>query len=53
MEIDSMPVELDEIERKLRQYEIEKQAVMKDGSREAKERLGKDNKGDGRTPGEA
>jgi ATP-dependent Clp protease ATP-binding subunit ClpB len=41
MEIDSMPVELDEIERKLRQYEIEKQAVMKDGSKEAKERLEK------------
>jgi ATP-dependent Clp protease ATP-binding subunit ClpB len=40
MEIDSMPVELDEIERKLRQLEIEKQAVMKDGS-ESKERLEK------------
>lgn len=41
MEIDSMPTELDEIERKLRQYEIEKQAVMKDGSKEAQERLEK------------
>ncbi len=41
MEIDSMPIELDEIERKLRQYEIEKQAVMKDGSKDAKERLEK------------
>ena len=41
MEIDSMPIELDEIERKLRQHEIEKQAVMKDGSKEAKERLKK------------
>jgi ATP-dependent Clp protease ATP-binding subunit ClpB len=41
MEIDSMPTELDEIERKLRQYEIEKQAVMKDGSKEAGERLEK------------
>jgi ATP-dependent Clp protease ATP-binding subunit ClpB len=40
MEIDSMPVELDEIERKLRQLEIEKQAVMKDGA-ESKERLEK------------
>ena len=29
MEIDSMPVELDEIERKLRQLEIEKQAMMR------------------------
>jgi ATP-dependent Clp protease ATP-binding subunit ClpB len=41
MEIDSMPVELDEIERKLRQYEIEKQAVMRDDSKESKERLNK------------
>lgn len=44
MEIDSMPVELDEIERKLRQYEIEKQAMMKDDSRDAKEKLKKINK---------
>ena len=41
MEIDSMPVELDEIERKLRQLEIEKQAVMKEDSKEAKEKLEK------------
>jgi len=41
MEIDSMPIELDEIERKLRQHEIEKQAVMRDDSRESKERLDK------------
>ena len=41
MEIDSMPVELDEIERKLRQLEIEKQAVMKEDSKEAKEKLDK------------
>lgn len=41
MEIDSMPVELDEIERKLRQHEIEKQALTKDSSKEAKERLEK------------
>jgi ATP-dependent Clp protease ATP-binding subunit ClpB len=40
MEIDSMPVELDEIERKLRQLEIEKQAVIKDGT-ESKDRLEK------------
>ncbi|MBI4653662.1 MAG: ATP-dependent chaperone ClpB [Nitrospirae bacterium] len=32
MEIDSMPSELDELERKLRQYEIERQAVLKDAS---------------------
>ena len=36
MEIDSMPVELDEIERKLRQHEMEKQAVMKEDSRRRK-----------------
>jgi ATP-dependent Clp protease ATP-binding subunit ClpB len=41
MEIDSMPVELDEIERKLRQYEIEKQGLMKDDSKDAREKLGK------------
>ncbi len=41
MEIDSLPVELDEIERKLRQHEIEKQALQKDDSREAGERLEK------------
>lgn len=39
MEIDSMPVELDELERKLRQHEIEKQALMKDSSKDAKEKL--------------
>lgn len=41
MEIDSMPVELDEIERKLRQHEIEKQAVMKEDSEDAREKLKK------------
>lgn len=40
MEIDSMPSELDELERKLRQYEIEKQAVMKEKDKASKERLG-------------
>jgi ATP-dependent Clp protease ATP-binding subunit ClpB len=39
MEIDSMPVELDEIERKIRQYEIEKQAVMKEKDKVSKDRL--------------
>ena len=38
MEIDSMPIELDEIERKLRQLEIEKQAVMKEDSKESQRR---------------
>jgi len=41
MEIDSMPVELDELERKLRQHEIEKQAVMKEDSNDAREKLEK------------
>jgi ATP-dependent Clp protease ATP-binding subunit ClpB len=39
MEIDSMPSELDELERKLRQYEIEKQAVMKEKDKSSRERL--------------
>jgi ATP-dependent Clp protease ATP-binding subunit ClpB len=39
MEIDSMPIELDEIERRLRQHEIEKQAVMREDSKESKEKL--------------
>ncbi|MBI4688099.1 MAG: ATP-dependent chaperone ClpB [Nitrospirae bacterium] len=39
MEIDSMPSELDEIERKLRQYEIERQAVMKEKDEASVERL--------------
>jgi len=41
MEIDSMPVELDELERKLRQHEIEKQALLKDDSKDAREKLAK------------
>ncbi len=42
MEIDSMPVELDEMERRLRQLEIEKQALMRDdGSEDAQEKLEK------------
>ncbi len=49
MEIDSMPSELDELERKLRQHEIERQAVMKDASASSadeasKERLNHINK---------
>ncbi|MBF0566554.1 MAG: ATP-dependent chaperone ClpB [Nitrospirae bacterium] len=39
MEIDSMPVELDEMERRLRQLEIERQAILKENSREAEEQL--------------
>lgn len=39
MEIDSLPTEIDEIERKILQLEIERKALQKDGSRQAKERL--------------
>ncbi|MBI4842911.1 MAG: ATP-dependent chaperone ClpB [Nitrospirae bacterium] len=38
MEIDSMPAELDEIERKLRQFEMERQAVMKEKDKASIER---------------
>jgi ATP-dependent Clp protease ATP-binding subunit ClpB len=39
MEIDSMPVELDELERRVRQMEIEKQGLMKDGSNDARKKI--------------
>lgn len=39
MEIDSMPSELDELERKIRQHEIEKQALMKEKDEASRERL--------------
>jgi ATP-dependent Clp protease ATP-binding subunit ClpB len=39
MEIDSMPAELDELERKLRQFEIERQAVKKEKDEASRERL--------------
>jgi ATP-dependent Clp protease ATP-binding subunit ClpB len=41
MEIDSLPTELDEIERRLRQLEIERQALKKDDSGDAKDKLEK------------
>ncbi len=41
MEIDSMPVELDEIERKMRQIEIEKKGLLKDDSKDAMDKLEK------------
>ncbi|MDD3725721.1 MAG: ATP-dependent chaperone ClpB [Candidatus Ratteibacteria bacterium] len=41
IEMDSMPVELDEIERKIVQLEIERQALRKETSGEVKERLTK------------
>ncbi|MEE8398885.1 MAG: ATP-dependent chaperone ClpB, partial [Desulfobacterales bacterium] len=39
IEIDSMPVEIDEIQRKITQIEIERQALKKETSRTAKARL--------------
>ncbi len=41
MEIDSSPIELDEIERKLRQLEIERQALSKEPTEDAKEKIDK------------
>jgi len=43
MEIDSMPMELDEIERKMRQLEIEKKGLIKDDSKDAFDKLEKIN----------
>ncbi|MGH7903784.1 MAG: ATP-dependent Clp protease ATP-binding subunit, partial [Candidatus Dormibacteraceae bacterium] len=39
MEIDSMPAELDELERQIRQLEIERQALMKESDEGSKARL--------------
>ncbi|MCX8124849.1 MAG: ATP-dependent chaperone ClpB [Spirochaetes bacterium] len=41
MEIDSMPIELDEIERKIRQLTIEREAVKKEKDKASMERLAK------------
>ncbi|MBM4420398.1 MAG: ATP-dependent chaperone ClpB [Chloroflexi bacterium] len=41
MEIDSMPVELDEVERRTRQLEIEREALRKETDQPSKDRLGK------------
>jgi len=41
MEIDSMPIELDEIERKIRQLTIEREAVKKERDKASLERLAK------------
>jgi ATP-dependent Clp protease ATP-binding subunit ClpB len=41
MEIDSMPAELDEIERRIMQLEIEREALRKEKDRASVERLGK------------
>ncbi len=39
IEIESMPFEIDQVERKIIQLKIERQALLKDESKEAKERL--------------
>jgi ATP-dependent Clp protease ATP-binding subunit ClpB len=44
IEIDSMPEEIDELERKIIQIEIEKQALKKEKDKESKERLEKLNR---------
>jgi ATP-dependent Clp protease ATP-binding subunit ClpB len=41
MEIDSMPAELDELERRIMQLEIEREALRKERDKASKERLGK------------
>jgi ATP-dependent Clp protease ATP-binding subunit ClpB len=41
MEIDSMPAELDEIERRIMQLEIEREALKKESDPASKDRLGK------------
>ncbi|MGB7217617.1 MAG: ATP-dependent chaperone ClpB [Vicinamibacterales bacterium] len=41
MEIDSMPAELDELERRIMQLEIEREALRKETDKASKERLGK------------
>jgi ATP-dependent Clp protease ATP-binding subunit ClpB len=40
MEIDSMPEEIDQLDRKLLQFEIERQALKKESDRASKDRLG-------------
>jgi ATP-dependent Clp protease ATP-binding subunit ClpB len=41
MEIDSMPAELDEVERRIMQLEIEREALRKETDKASQERLGK------------
>ena len=53
MEIDSMPAELDEVERRIMQLEIEREALRKESDKASKERLGKLEKELGRAEGRA
>ncbi len=39
MQIDSMPIELDQMERKIRQFEIEKKAIQRDKSKESRRKI--------------
>lgn len=41
IEIDSLPLELDEVERKMTQLEIERQALLKEKDKASQERLGR------------
>ena len=53
IEIDSLPTEIDEVERKLIQLEIERQALKKEKDEASKERLAKVERESGRAPGAA
>ena len=53
MEIDSMPAELDEIERRIMQLEIEREALRKEQDKASQERLGPSREGAGRPEGRA
>ena len=53
MEIDSMPAELDEIERRIMQLEIEREALRKENDKASVERLGQARQGAGRPQGGA
>ncbi|MEI8343417.1 MAG: AAA family ATPase [Candidatus Moraniibacteriota bacterium] len=39
MQIDSMPIELDQMQRKIRQFEIEKKAIQKDKSKDCRRKI--------------
>ena len=52
LQIDSMPVELDQVERRRMQLEIERQALTKEKDAASQDRLKKVDEGTGRTQGE-
>ena len=53
MEIDSMPAELDEVERRIMQLEIEREALRKESDKASRERLAEAREGAGRPQGGA